>query len=145
MEKLKTPIETIVTKLGYELYDLVYEKRVDEGNVLSVEIDHINGIDIDDCVKVSEAVNLFLDETDPITEAYSLEVISAGAERLLRNDTEMIRAIGKYVHVETLEQTIEGTLLEVTDTSIKLLDSKKKNTFTILKADIEIIRLAINF
>lgn len=145
MENLKAPIEAIVTKLGYELYDLVYETRVEDGKVLSVEIDHPNGIEIDDCVKVSEAVSLFLDETDPISEAYSLEVISAGAERHLRNDAEMLRAIGKYVHVETLEQTIEGTLLEVSDTTIKLLDSKKKNTFTILKADISIIRLAINF
>ena len=145
MEKLKAPILTIVEKLGYELYDLVYETRKEDGNVLSVEIDHPKGIDIDDCVKVSEAVSLYLDEADPISEAYSLEVISAGAERLLRNDLELNQAIGKYVHVETLEQITEGTLLEVNESTIKLLDSKKKNQYTILKADIELIRLAINF
>jgi ribosome maturation factor RimP len=145
MEKLKAPILTIVEKLGYELYDLVYETRKEDGNVLSVEIDHPKGIDIDDCVKVSEAVSLYLDEADPISEAYSLEVISAGAERLLRNDKELNQAIGKYVHVETLEQITEGTLLEVNESTIKLLDSKKKNQYTILKADIELIRLAINF
>ncbi|MFP4286344.1 MAG: ribosome maturation factor RimP [Candidatus Izemoplasmataceae bacterium] len=145
MENLKEPIHKIVKQLGYELYDLIYENRDEDGRVLSVEIDHPKGIDIDDCVKVSEAVSLFLDEVDPISEAYSLEVISAGAERLLRNDEEMHQAIGKYVLVKTLEQTIEGTLLEVNETSIKLLDSKKKNTFTILKADIELIRLAISF
>ncbi|MFW5865372.1 MAG: ribosome maturation factor RimP, partial [Candidatus Izemoplasmataceae bacterium] len=53
MENLKEPIHKIVKQLGYELYDLIYENRDEDGRVLSVEIDHPKGIDIDDCVKVS--------------------------------------------------------------------------------------------
>ncbi|MFH5881183.1 ribosome maturation factor RimP [Liberiplasma polymorphum] len=144
MEKLKNDIQKIVEDLGFELYDLLYEKREEEGKVLSVEIDHEKGIDIDDCVKVSEAVSLYLDETDPIEEAYSLEVISAGAERLLRNDEEIKRALGKYIYVKTFDQELSGILESLTNETITVKE-KNRRTHTILKAEITTIRLAINF
>ncbi|MFU8786451.1 MAG: ribosome maturation factor RimP [Candidatus Izemoplasmataceae bacterium] len=144
MEKLKNDIQKIVEDLGFELYDLLYEKREEEGKVLSVEIDHEKGIDIDDCVKVSETVSLYLDETDPIEEAYSLEVISAGAERLLRNDEEIKRALGKYIYVKTFDQELSGILESLTNETITVKE-KNRRTHTILKAEITTIRLAINF
>ena len=74
METLKKDIKAIVESLGYIFYDIVFESR--EGDqVLSVHIDHENGIDIDDCVKVSEKVSDYLDETDPIETSYSLGFI----------------------------------------------------------------------
>lgn len=145
MEKLKNDIQKIVEDLGYELYDLLYEKREEDGFVLSVEIDHEKGIDIDDCVKVSESVSDYLDIEDPIQDAYSLEVISAGAERLLRNDKEINQALGKFVYVKTFEQELQGTLLSVDAQSITVKEKNKKRNHTILKAEIELIRLAINF
>ncbi len=143
MEAMHQAIKTIVESMGYYVYDITYGSR-QEGNVLSVEIDHENGIAIDDCVAVSERLNVYLDETDPINESYSLEVISAGAEHELRNDDEVRRARGKRVHVRTVEQTIEGVLETITDTSITIRDNHK-NTITILMADVEFIRLAIDF
>ena len=144
MEKLKKDITKIVEDLGFELYDLIYEKREEEGQVLSVEIDHEKGINIDDCVNVSEAVSSYLDQEDPIDIPYSLEVISAGAERLLRNDQEIKRALGKTVFVQTVEQTYEGILTNTTNESITIKEKNRK-THTILKAEISLIRLAISF
>ncbi len=143
MNELHKSIAAIVEELGYYVYDITYGPRP-EGKVLSVSIDHEDGISIDDCVAVSEKLNNYLDDTDPIDESYSLEVISAGAEHELRTDEEIRRAIGKRVHVRTIEQTLEGVLESMTDTSITIRDDRK-NTTTILMADVEFIRRAIEF
>ena len=142
MKKVYNKIQALVEDLDYYLYDIAFGPR--DGNmVLSVEIDHPKGINIDDCVTVSEAVSVYLDETDPINQSYHLEVTSAGAERELRNLDEITRAHGKYVHVNTIEQTHEGVLELVTDTSITIREKQKQKT-TILLADVQKIRLAID-
>ncbi len=141
-EALKQQIQKEVESLEYAFYD-VHIKTVQGDRVLSVEIDHRNGIDLDDCVKVSEHLSAFLDEEDPIQESYMLEVTSAGAEHPLRNAEEIERAHGKYVHVETFEQVFEGILESMDDASITIRENKK--TTTILMADIQNIRLAIDF
>ncbi|TVP96557.1 MAG: ribosome maturation factor RimP [Acholeplasmatales bacterium] len=142
MEKLTPPIRKLVEDLGYELYDVVFEQR-EEGPVLSVLIDHASGIDIDDCVAVSESVSLYLDETDPIPESYSLEVTSAGAERLLRNHEEIHRAIGKFIYLETMDQQYEGTLLSLDQDTLTLMGKNRQKT-TVLLAELTVIRLAVN-
>lgn len=143
MDKVYKKIKDIVESLDYYLYQILYETR-DDGKVLSVEIDHDNGIDIDDCVTVSRAISAYLDEADPINESYGLEVTSPGAEKELRNYEEIKRAHGDYVHVETFDQTLEGTLEKVSHDSITIRN-KNKQTITILMADITLIRLAIDF
>lgn len=143
MKDLIKPIKTIVESLGYEFYDLIFERR--EGDqVLSVHIDHETGIDIDDCVKVSEKISDYLDETDPIETSYSLEVTSAGAERELRNHKDLERALGKAVYLETFDQTLEGTLHHLTQETLTLKEKNNK-THEVLIADIQFIRRAIEF
>ena len=73
-EELVLPI---VTEKNFELVDVEYVK---EGAnwYLRVYIDKENGIDIDDCVYVSRALEQKLDEEDFIAEAYILEVSSPG-------------------------------------------------------------------
>lgn len=143
MDALKKRLKEEIESIGYYLYDVHIVTR-DGQKVLSVEIENDTYIDIDDCVVVSDHINPVLDELDPIKDPYSLEVTSSGAERTLRNFEEISRAQGKFVHVETFEQTIEGTLEALTETQIQIKD-KRKRTSTILIADIQTIRLAINF
>lgn len=142
METIYKKIREIVEALNYYLYNITYTTR-DGDKVLSVEIDHDNTITIDDCVKVSEAISAYLDEADPINESYGLEVTSPGAERELRTHDEIIRAHGNFIHVETFDQTFEGTLEHVDESSITIRDKSKQKT-TILMADIQTIRLAID-
>jgi len=132
----------IVASLGFELYDLTYFKQHKE-NILQVQIDRFEGVDIDDCVRVSEAVSKYLDETDPISEDYSLEVTTPGAERKLRNREEILRAVKQYIHVETYEQKLEGTLLAFKDD--KLFLSIRNKEIEINYLDCTLIRLAIKF
>ncbi|MGM0436138.1 MAG: ribosome maturation factor RimP [Bacillota bacterium] len=139
-EAFKTKIKDQVESLDYAFYDVHLETRQGD-RVLSIEIDHKDGIDLDDCVKVSEHVSEFLDEADPFDDAYMLEVTSAGAEHPLRNAEEIERAIGRYVHIETFEQVLEGTLEQIDGASLVIKNGKKVSS--ILMADIQEIRLAI--
>ena len=68
---------------GLELVDLEFVK---EGAnwYLRVYIDKEGGVSIDDCEAVSRALEAKLDETDPIEQAYVLEVSSPGIDRPLK-------------------------------------------------------------
>jgi ribosome maturation factor RimP len=88
---------------GFELVDIEFVKE--GGNrFLRVIVDKPEGIDIDDCSKISEFVSDKLDEQDPITEAYFLEVTSPGAERPLKKSQDFHKAVNMNVFVTTNEQ-----------------------------------------
>ncbi len=143
MEAWKLKIKELVENMNYYLYDITFGPR--EGElVLSVEIDHDDGITIDDCVKVSDVISTYLDEADPIDSSYGLEVTSAGAERELRTYDEIKRAHGHYVYIKTFDQIYEGTLEDVTESDITIREKNKQKT-TIFMTDIELIRMAIDF
>ena len=142
MEKLIIRFKTIIEELGYYLYDVTYEKENND-YILRVMIENDSFIDIDDCVKVSRVISEELDVIDPFEDAYFLEVTSAGAEHELRTSDEISRSIGKFVHIETLEQKLDGTILSFKDNIIEL-KTKNKRTHNINYIDVSFIRLAIN-
>lgn len=111
-EQIVTPI---LTEMELELVDIEYVK---EGKnwFLRVYIDSDEGVDIEDCGKVSEQLSERLDEYDPIPQAYFLEVSSPGVERPLKNKEQLKSAVGKQVHLTTYapidrEKVFEGKLL----------------------------------
>ena len=83
--------ESKVRELGYELYDVEYQKEYDNW-VLTLYIDSKDGISLDDCEIVSNAV-------DPIL-AYYLSVSSVGIDRPLKKDKDFQRSIGKTIDVK---------------------------------------------
>jgi len=143
LSHIRQQISDELGRSGYELYDLVYHKERQQF-VLTVMIDKPDGITIDDCVHVSGKLSDFLDGLDPFPGPYSLEVSSPGAERTLRDDTEIEKAIGKYVHVETYEQKAEGTLVAYDGDTITIRGDKN-NQMSFNRLDIRLIRLAIKF
>jgi ribosome maturation factor RimP len=143
MEKLKENFKKIVEDLGYYLYDVIYEKKGND-NVLEVLIENDTFIDVDDCVIVSKVISEQLDILDPIKEAYNLEVASSGAERELRNSEEILRAVGKNVYIETMEQKFDGKLKSFKDGFLEILH-KNKRTTKVNYIDVSYIRLAIIF
>ena len=61
-------IEATAKDLGYSVWDLEYVKEGTE-YYLRITIDSPNGIDIDDCEKMSRAIDPVLDEHDVIDDA----------------------------------------------------------------------------
>ena len=80
--ELKALIEPVVTGLGYELWGL---EQVANGRqtLLKVYIDAADGIEVDDCAKVSRQISGVLEVEDPIRGNYTLEVSSPGMDRRL--------------------------------------------------------------
>ena len=67
-------IQPYLNEQGFELVDIEYVK---EGNnwFLRVYVDKEGGIDIDDCVLISEYLSAKLDENDPIPTIISLKCL----------------------------------------------------------------------
>ncbi|MBQ9267826.1 MAG: ribosome maturation factor RimP [Clostridia bacterium] len=105
-QTVRNLVKPTVEQLGYKLYDVEYVKE-GKDYFLRIYIDAEKGIDLDDCEKVSNALDPILDEADPISTAYSLEVSSCGLERHLREKEHYEEAIGKKVEVK-LFKALEG-------------------------------------
>lgn len=97
--KVYNLLNSTINTLGYNLYDVLF---LNEGKeyILRVVIDKENGIDINDCEKVNNAINDILDEADYINEKYFLEVSSPGIERILRKDQHFEKQIGNKISVK---------------------------------------------
>lgn len=98
--------EPTVKSLGYELYDVEFEKEYDNW-VLTLFIDRPEGVSLDDCELVSNAVDPLLDEADPIEQAYYLSVSSVGIDRPLKKDKDFQRNLGKKLDIK-LYAPLEG-------------------------------------
>ena len=130
-KELEKIIEPVVNKLGYELYDVEYLKEGQDW-YLRLYIDNENGIDLDDCEKVSNAVGEELDRVDPIEAAYLLEVSSCGLERRLRELKHFKAAINQNVEIKLYKainknKVFSGILKEVTDAEIIICTEEGTN------------------
>ena len=105
-DELQKLIEPTIERLGYELTDL--EVRLSgQGGLLRLTIDKPDGIDLDDCEKVSHAVSALLDVEDPVPGNYNLEVSSPGLDRKLTKVEHFQRFKGETLKV-TMRFPIEG-------------------------------------
>lgn len=83
--KIEKLVETKITNLGYELYDVQYVKE-GKDYFLRIFIDKPKGISLEDCEKVNNEITDLLDTADYIKQQYFLEVSSPGIERILRKE-----------------------------------------------------------
>ena len=130
MTKLENDIfnclEKIIDNLGYELYDVIYEKQGKE-NHLCIFIDKQNGINIEDCEIVNNAINDVLDEKNFIKDQYYLEVSSTGLEKRIRLDKHLEKAINTKIRISlykpiSKERELIGTLLSFDNESLKIMN-----------------------
>lgn len=149
--KIKTAVEEMIQPYldenGFELVDVEYVK---EGSnwFLRVFVDKEGGIDIDDCGRISEILSEKLDKNDPIPTAYFLEVSSPGAERPLKKQEDVKKAVGKDVFVTTYEpidgqKEFEGRLLSFEQDDMLIQIGKKQHVIPYAK--VASARLAIIF
>jgi len=93
--------EEVASPLGLEVVDVVLHTNKNPV-VLRVDIrnpDQNTGLE--DCERMSRALEPTLDEIDLIPHAYVLEISSPGAERQLQGDREFVAFRGFMVNVST--------------------------------------------
>ena len=100
-------INSTVEELGYFIWDIEFIKQGSDKHLI-ITIDSDDGIDINDCEKVHQAVNPILDEVDPIPDAYYLDVSSPGLERSIRLPEHFEKCVGEKVEFKLFAQ-VEGT------------------------------------
>lgn len=106
-EKVEQLVKEPIEKLGYNLYDVEYVKE-GPNYYLRVYIDKANGIDLNDCEKVSDEINELLDKADYIKEQYFLEVSSPGIERKLRRDEHLQQNISQNIEIKLFKKDNNG-------------------------------------
>ena len=121
-DELAKLLEPTIERLGYELADL--EVRLgSKGGLVRIFIDKPEGIDLDDCEKVSRAVSALLDVEDPVPGNYNLEVSSPGLDRKLTKVEHFQRFEGETVKVQMRfpiegRRRFRGTLVSADDENI---------------------------
>lgn len=100
VDKALKIIKPVVEELGYIFVDLEYKKEFSV-NVLALTIDSPNGITLDDCEKVSKALDIPLDENDITNGAsYNFNVSSYGLDRAFKNDYDFNKHINCLVDIK---------------------------------------------
>lgn len=130
------------------LWDVEFEK---EGGqyMLTVTIDRAEGVDIDQCEKISRALDPMLDarEFDSLPP-YTLCVSSAGLERRLKKPEHFARYLGETVEVKFYKpmdgaKVVEGTL-KAYDNGDVTIEAGGQTTVYEAK-DIAAVRLTVQF
>ena len=80
VRELVTPV---ADEMGFFIWDVEFVKEGAD-KYLRITLDNEEGININDCEAFHRAIDPLLDEADPISEAYILEVSSPGIERELK-------------------------------------------------------------
>ena len=106
-ERVESLIKAKIEETGYELYDVEYAKE-GKNYFLRVFIDKPEGIDLNDCEKVNDAINDLLDEADYIKEQYFLEVSSPGIERVLKKEKHLEQNIGNEIAIRLFQKDENG-------------------------------------
>ena len=122
--KLNDLIKPAIEKMGYELTDIEVKTQGRE-QLISIFIDNLTGINIEDCEIVSRQISLLLDVENPISGKYTLEVSSPGLDRKLTKFNHFKRFIGNELRVKLLRsmdgrRNFRGKLLAANKESIKV-------------------------
>ena len=137
-------VTPIIDENNFELVDVEYVK---EGSdfYLRVYADKEGGINIDDCVLISRALEAKLDEADKIKDAYILEVSSPGLTRPLKKEKDFKRSIGKLVEIKLYKavngsKEYEGVLTDYSEDTVTIdIDEEQ---IQLNRNEISMIRLA---
>ncbi len=149
-EMVEQLLEPIVSSHGLRIYDVEYVKEGQE-YYLRAYIDKDGGVTIDDCVDVSRELSDALDDTDPIPEAYTLEVSSPGLGRPLTKDRHLAASIGEKVEGSTFapyedkNKSFDGVLKAFDEKSLTIGREDAKGTpmedLVLLRKDVARLRL----
>lgn len=136
--------EPIAKELGLEIWDVRFLKEGTDW-ILRIFIDKEEGIDIEDCVNMTHAIDKPLDDLDPIDQSYSLEVSSPGVERDLTRPEHFEKYKGANIKVKLI-RPVDGQrefngVLEDSDGKLFVLRLENGSAMEIDKKETAYIKL----
>lgn len=139
-------VRPLCAQAGVSLWDVEFEK---EGGqyMLTVTVDHPEGVNIDQCEQVSRALDPMLDEKEfDSLPSYTLCVSSAGLSRRLKRPEHFAAFIGHTVEIGFYKpvngaKQAEGTLAAYDDGCVTLDVGGRQTVYE--PKDIAAVRLAV--
>lgn len=145
---LQDLIEPIVEEKGYELVRIITIGNVNPTLQIMIERPDREPIIVDDCAKVSRAISAIMDEKDPISGKYTLEVSSPGLDRPLVKLENFERFAGLEAKIETdtevdKRKRFKGRIIEVDDKNNIIIEMEEQ-TYAIPYDAITKAKLVLN-
>ena len=134
VDRCNEHIVPIIENLGYDVLEVEYAKKVDGMN-LTFYIDKKEGITLDDCEKVNNAIYDILDDINVSDDApYILNVSSAGLDRPIKNEKDFIRNKGKQVEIKLYvaknkQKVFVGQLANFSENGYTIINDKGEEIF----------------
>lgn len=144
LDKVNEIVLKIIANKPYNLY-AIKEEKVGTDNILQIFIDKEPAISLAELATLNELISNELDKIDASWPPYMLEVSSPGAEKELKGNDDILKSVGKYIHVELIDKVYEGYLEEANDLEIiiKINLKGRIKKLPIKINDIKFIRLAV--
>ena len=129
---------------GAELVELQYGRGARP--VIQILIDRVGGVTVDDCRRVSRAIERRIEEEGQGEAVYRIDVASPGLDRPLRELADFRRAIGRRVRIEPVESEAaqEGVIRAVEDDVVRL-ETSPEETIDLPLSKIRLARIVIRF
>lgn len=139
-------VRPLCEQSGVSLWDVEFEK---EGGqyMLTVTVDHPDGVNIDQCEQISRALDPMLDEKEfDSMPSYTLCVSSAGLSRRLKKPEHFAAFLGHPVEIGFYKpvngaKQVEGTLVAYENGNVTLETGGQRTVYE--PADIAAVRLAV--
>jgi ribosome maturation factor RimP len=148
MESMAAPF---IEQLELELVEVEYVCECGQLYLrFYIDKDQPCGVTIDDCSDLSQELSKKLDETDPIEEAYILEVSSPGLERPLKTERDFKKYKKEIVEVHLYkaidkQKVFDGKLIGLIENDTIAIEDDSGETITFSKKDVSIVKRKIIF
>ena len=144
-EIVKKIADPIAKNLDLEIWDIKFVKE-GPGHYLRVFIDKPGGVTLDDCEKISRALDEPLDTYDPVPYSYCLEICSPGIERELSCDYHLSKYINNAIKIKLIrpvggQKEFEGTLKSFGKDFIQIENETSKKPLSFERKNISHINL----
>ena len=118
IDRIRDLVEPVVTADRLSLYDVEHN-----GGQVRITVEGPDGVSLDRLADLNRQISRLLDDADPISGTYTLEVSSPGLERPLRRPEHFAAAVGELVSVKTGPEVdgprrTTGVLVEADDDGV---------------------------
>ena len=120
-EKVGDLVSPLCSNADLELVDVELN-----GGILKIVVDHSEGLNTELLAEITRDISRQLDQIEPVSGSYTLEVTSPGLERPLKKPQHFEKAVGSLVAIKKIpnsegERRIEGVLKATGQTGISVL------------------------
>ena len=143
---MNNDLSPLIKDTGIEFYDVEYSNNNGK-NILTFYIEKDDGlISIDDCELINNKISDKLDEIDPISDPYYLEIASVDITTPFTRDKDFKKNLGNVVIVNLYQKLdnkkeFKGILKDFNDKEISLELEKKE--IKIERSNISSIKLSL--